>query len=112
MLAASAALFHANRRPSQSRRAHPAQPNKNGRSAPSAGFVISAKPHNNPYTHQSRNRSDSASSSVAHKTVAAKSADREVSQIHSNGIKTPFGKSAHSHAPPLATPSPLMRFPE
>src|ERR1700688_5312467 len=86
-------------------------PSKNGSSTPSAGFDISANPHNIPYPHQSRTRSDSASCSVAHKIVAAKSADSEVSQIHSNGIIMPLGKSAHSHAARLATPNPPTRLP-
>src|ERR1700688_3562428 len=86
-------------------------PSKNGSSTPSAGFDISANPHNIPYPHQSRTRSDSASFSVAHKIVAAKSADSEVSQIHSNGIIMPLGKSAHSHAAKLATHNPPIRFP-
>src|ERR1700688_860328 len=86
-------------------------PSKNGSSTPSHGFVISVNPHNIPYPHQSRTRSDSARFSVAHKIVAAKSAESEVSQIHSNGIMMPLGKSAHSHAAKLATPNPPIRFP-
>jgi hypothetical protein len=48
---------------------------------------------------------------VAHSSVAARRTDREVSQIHSKGIRTPFGKRAQSHAAILATPAPAMRFP-
>src|SRR5271168_2456198 len=88
-----------------------AHPNKNGSSAPTAGFVISAKPHNTPYTPQSSHRSDSLNSKVAHKIKAASSADSDVSQIHSNGIITALGKTAHSHAAPAATPNPPIRFP-
>src|ERR1700719_5014306 len=80
-------------------------------SVPSAGLLISANPHNNPYAHQLSARSDSATANVAHKIVAARSADREVSQIHSKGIMIAFGKSAHSHAAKLATPKPPIRFP-
>src|ERR1700674_1309279 len=87
------------------------QPNKNGSKAPSAGFVINAKPHNNPYTPQSSHRSDSVSSKVAHKINAAKSADNDVSQIHSNGIITALGKTAQSHAAPAATANPPICFP-
>src|SRR6202043_2443573 len=86
-------------------------PNKNGSSTPRAGFVIKAKPHKTPYTPQSSQPSDSASSRVAHKIMAARSADSDVSQIHSNGIITPLGKTAHSHAAPAATPNPPILFP-
>src|SRR5208282_3605879 len=87
------------------------QPNKKGSIAPSAGFVIKAKPHNTPYTAQSSHRSDSASSKVAHKIKAARSADKDVSQIHSNGIIIALGKTAQSHAAPAATPNPPTRLP-
>src|ERR1700726_4928785 len=78
-------------------------PSKNGSSAPSSGFVISENPHNNPYEPHSQTLSDSASASVAHKIVAARSADSEVSQIHTKGIIMAFGKSAHNQAAMLAT---------
>ena len=45
----------------------------NGNPASSVPFVISAAPHNTPYRHQSRVRSESATSSVAHTNVAASS---------------------------------------
>jgi len=101
--------FH--RAPLSPRPRNAAQPNKKGSKTPSAGFVISAKPHKTPYTPQSNHRSDSASSKVAHKISAAKSADSDVSQIHSNGIITALGKTAQSHAVPAPTPNPPIRFP-
>src|SRR5580704_6747105 len=76
-----------------------------------AGLVSSAIPHKNPYRHQSRTRPDSFNASVAQSKMATKSADSDVSHIHSNGIMTAFGKRAHSHAAALATPNPAMRFP-
>src|SRR5580700_2406079 len=87
-----------------------AHPRTKGSSEPSEGLVISAKPHSNPYPHHSRTRRDSATSSVAHSSVAARSAAREVSQIHSNGIITALGNSAHIQAAPVATPMPATRF--
>src|ERR1700719_944367 len=80
-------------------------------SVPSAGLLISANPHNNPYAHQLSARSDSATANVAHKIVAARSADSDVSQIHAKGIMMAFGKSAHSHAARLAARTPPIRFP-
>src|SRR5580704_5787947 len=106
---ASAPRFHRQRRSPRARST--TQPNKNGSKAPSAGFVSNTKPHNNPYTPQSSHCSDSVSSKVAHKINAAKSADNDVSQIHSNGIITALGKTAQSHAAPAATPNPPSRFP-
>src|SRR5271156_990420 len=107
--AASAARFHRARLPPRPRKA--AHPNRNGKSAPSAGFVIKANPHKSPYAHQSPNCSDSASSSVAHRSAAPKNAASDVSQIHSNGISIAFGKSAQSQPAPLATPNPQIRSP-
>src|ERR1700681_2771013 len=106
--AANATRFH--RRRLSPNPCQPSHPSKNGRNTPSAGFAISANPHNIPYEYQCRTRSDSASASVAHKIVAARSADSEVSQIHSNGIMMALGKSAHSHAAKLANPTPPTRF--
>src|SRR5580704_993744 len=109
MPAASATRFHRTSFPPRPRNS--AHPSKNGRSTPRAGFVINARPHKTPYTPQSSHPSDSASSKVAHKIIAASSADSEVSQIHSNGIITPLGNPAHSHAAPAATPGPPILFP-
>src|ERR1700734_2497660 len=86
-------------------------PSKNGSTAASVPLVISVKPHNKPYAHQSPARFDSSSARVAHKIVAASSAEREVSHIHWYGMMNPFGKSAQSHAAPAATPIPAMRLP-
>src|SRR5215467_712779 len=88
-----------------------AHPSKKGKSDPSEGFVISVKPQSKPYRHQSRQRPDSASFSVANRIVEASNAERDVSQTHSNGTITALGKMAQSHATPLATPVPAMRFP-
>jgi hypothetical protein len=107
--AATPALFHRARFSFRPRKA--AHPKRNGKSVPSAGFVIKASPHNSPYAHQSPIRSDSPNSSVAHKSAAARNAASDVSQIHSNGKRIAFGKTAQSQAAPLATPNPPILLP-
>src|SRR6516225_1977728 len=61
--------------------------------------------------HQSRQRCDSASSMVAHRIDAPRSAASDVSHTHSKGNITALGNSAHSQAAALATPGPATRLP-
>src|SRR4029077_14272381 len=61
--------------------------------------------------NQSRIRGESASSSVAHKSVAASSAERYVSQIHSKGTMMALGKRPQSQAAAAPTPRPATRLP-
>ena len=87
-----------------------AQPSSTESSEPTEGLVINVNPHSSPYPHQSLAWCfDSASSSVAQKSVAPSSAARHVSHTHSNGIMTALGKNAQSHAAPLAT-APEIRL--
>src|SRR4249920_487189 len=83
----------------------------NGNIAPRAGFVSSDKPQSAPYPTKSGVRGDSASRNVAQSSVAANSAESEVSQIHSVGIRMPLGKIAHSHAALAAAVRPETRLP-
>src|SRR5205085_5687770 len=86
--------------------------NKNGSNEPTDGFTINVKPHNKPYSSQLAIRdSRSASSSVAHTSAAARNAVSDVSQIHSNGIITALGNTAHSHAASAPAPTPSTRLP-
>src|SRR4029077_16930595 len=87
------------------------QTRKKGSSEPSEGFVISVKPQRRPYRHQSRLRLESATQSVAHRTMAARSAESDVSQIHSKGMTIPAGKIAQSEAASAPTRVPATRRP-
>src|SRR5271165_458271 len=80
-------------------------------SEPSATFVSSENPHNNPYRHQSRRFSDSVTRSVAHSSRAASKAEREVSQIHSNGNIMAAGSRAQNHDAKAPVDNPPNRLP-
>src|SRR5260370_36395406 len=72
---------------------------------------MSSQTNTSACAHESRRRSESANSNVAHKSVAASSAERDVSQIHSKGIMIAPGKRAQSHAATAPTPRLATRLP-
>src|SRR2546423_11627035 len=88
-----------------------AHPSKKGSNEPSAGLVSNDKPHSKPYRDQSRRREGSARRSVDQRSVAARRAESDVSQIHSKGTITALGKTAQSQAAAAPTATLATRLP-